>query len=244
MELIGQGRMAEVFALDDVTVVKVDRPGFDGAAAHEATIIREVSLGGAPVPSVIGTTMIDGRHALLLERLKGPSLAAVIHEAESVEPLAEAFVELQIALQATHVPSAPRLMTRLTKQVQRSGLPGATRSELIRYLEEAPVDVSLCHFDFHPENIIVTETGWKVIDWVDAAAGPIGADFARTIVLRADATDAPTVSFMNHVRHYSALRRDTGSDDMWLRVIAAARMSEGFTGRYASWLNSVVMHGL
>lgn len=189
MELIGQGRMAEVFALDDVTVVKVDRPGFDGAAAHEATIIREVSLGGAPVPSVIGTTMIDGRHALLLERLKGPSLAAVIHEAESVEPLAEAFVELQIALQATHVPSAPRLMTRLTKQVQRSGLPGATRSELIRYLEEAPVDVSLCHFDFHPENIIVTETGWKVIDWVDAAAGPIGADFARTIVLRADATE-------------------------------------------------------
>jgi hypothetical protein len=53
MELIGAGRMAEVFAVDDDTVVKVDRPEFDGVALYEATILREVGRSSyALVPPV------------------------------------------------------------------------------------------------------------------------------------------------------------------------------------------------
>ena len=75
MELIGRGRMAEVFALDDEAVVKVDRPEFNGVAVYEATIMREVVRSGLPVPDVIATTVVDGRHGLVLRRLRGPALA-------------------------------------------------------------------------------------------------------------------------------------------------------------------------
>jgi hypothetical protein len=75
MELIGEGRMAEVFAVDDEMVVKVDRPEFNGVALYEATIIREVGRSGLPVPDVIATTVVDGRHGLLLRRLRGPALS-------------------------------------------------------------------------------------------------------------------------------------------------------------------------
>ena len=44
MELIGAGRMAEVFAVDDETVVKVDRPEFDGVAVYEATICAKSAV--------------------------------------------------------------------------------------------------------------------------------------------------------------------------------------------------------
>jgi thiamine kinase-like enzyme len=118
--------------------------------------------------------------------------------------------------------------------------------ELRRYATEADGDVGLCHFDFHPDNIIVTDEGWKVIDWVAAATGPTIADFARTILLRADTTDTATTSFMNHVRRYGSERRRIAADElaMWLRVVAAARLAEGFGGSYAEWLGAVAVHGI
>jgi Ser/Thr protein kinase RdoA (MazF antagonist) len=246
MELIGEGRMAEVFAVDDETVVKVDRPEFDGVAVYEVTIMREVVRSGLPVPDVIATTMVDGRHGLVLRRLRGPALAEVVRLSESVEPLAEAFVELHIALHSADAPSAPELVSRLTEEIERSGLPHRTRSELSRYVTEAGGDVGLCHFDFHPDNVIVTDTDWKVIDWVAAATGPTTADFARTILLRANATDKATRSFINHVRRYGSQRRGITADElsMWLRVVAAARLSEGFGGSYASWLGAIARLGM
>ena len=246
MELIGRGRMAEVFALDDEAVVKVDRPEFNGVAVYEATIMREVVRSGLPVPDVIATTVVDGRHGLVLRRLRGPALAEVVRLSPSVEPLAEAFVELQIALHRAVASSAPLLVARLTNEIERSGLPHRTRSELSRYVTEAGGDVGLCHFDFHPDNVIVTDTGWKVIDWVAAATGPTTADFARTILLRADATDKATMSFITHVRRYGSQRRGIAADElgMWLRVVAAARLAEGFGGSYASWLAAIARHGI
>ena len=246
MELIGAGRMAEVFAVDDETVVKVDRPEFDGVAIYEATIMREVIRSGLPVPDVVATTVVDGRHGLVLRRLRGPALAEVVRVSESVEPLAEAFVDLHIALHPADAPSAPELISRLIEEIERSGLPPRTRSELSRYVTEGGDDVGLCHFDFHPDNVIVTDTAWKVIDWVAAATGPTTADFARTILLRANATDKATMSFMRHVRRYGSERRGIAADEltMWLRVVAAARLSEGFGGSYASWLGAVALHGI
>ena len=246
MELIGEGRMAEVFAVDDETVVKVDRPEFDGVALYEAAIMREVVRSDLPVPDVIATTVVDGRQGLVLRRLRGSSLAEVVGLSESVEPLAEAFVELHIALHPATAPSAPELVSRLTEQIERSDLLHRTRSELSRYVIEAGGDVGLCHFDFHPDNVIVTDTGWKVIDWVAAATGPTTADFARTILLRADAPDKATMSFMNHVRRYGSERRGIAADElgMWLRVVAAARLSEGFDGAYASWLGAIALYGM
>jgi aminoglycoside phosphotransferase (APT) family kinase protein len=162
-----------------------------------------------------------------------------------VLPLAEAFVDLQLMLHPVAAPSAPDLVSRLIEEIERSGLPHPTRSALSRYVTEAAGDVGLCHFDFHPDNVIVTDAGWWVIDWVGAARGPTAADFARTILLRADASDRPTRSFMDHVRRYGAKRRGIAADDLntWLRVIAGARISEGFGGQYASWLSATAIHG-
>ncbi len=161
-------------------------------------------------------------------------------------PLAEAFVELQLVLHPVAAPTAPDLVSRLIDEIERSGLPRLTRSELSHYITEAHGDVGLCHFDFHPDNVIITDAGWWVIDWVAAATGPTAADFARTILLRADASDEPTRSFMDHVWRYGAQRRRIADDQLntWLRVIAAARLSEGFSRPYASWLSAVALHGM
>lgn len=243
MKFLAEGRMAEIFAVDHDTVVKLDRPEFNGVALHEATILRELARDGVPVPGVIDTVVIDGRHGVVMQRLDGPLLSDVIRSDGRVEELAEAFVELHIGLHSSVAPSAPDLVERLAAEIERSKLPEEARAELVGWLSDAAGEPGLCHFDLHPDNVIVTASGWKVIDWVAAATGPRVADFARTLLLRGDATDRHTVAFMDHVRAYGTRRRGIGGDDLdtWSRIVAAARLSEGFAGDYASWLRAMAL---
>ena len=52
----------------------------------------------------------------------------------------------------------------------------------------------VCHYDFHPANVLVGPNGWVVIDWLTAAAGPSSADLARTLVLWGRQTGEPVVT--------------------------------------------------
>jgi aminoglycoside phosphotransferase (APT) family kinase protein len=238
--------MAQVFAVGHDAVVKLDRPEFNGVAASEAAILRELARSGLPVPEVIDTVVIDGRHGLVMQRLDGPLLSDLIRAGTDVGDLAEGFVELHVSLHAAAAPSAPNLLERLGAEIERSDLPVATRTELLRYVDQDAGEGGLCHLDFHPHNVIVTDSGWKVIDWLGAACGPPVADFARSLLLRADATDHHTVEFMKHVRARGMMRRGLGEDELhvWTRIVAAARLSEGVTGDDRLRLTAVALGSL
>jgi len=46
---------------------------------------------------------------------------------------------------------------------------------------------ALIHLDLHPENVLLTDEGPVVIDWQNAARGPVGADLAKTWIILATA---------------------------------------------------------
>ena len=59
-----------------------------------------------------------------------------------------------------------------------------TRYELHTRLEGMPKHVKLCHGDFNPSNIIVSESGKPyILDWSHATIGNASADVARTYLL-------------------------------------------------------------
>ena len=99
----------------------------------------------------------------------------------------------------------------------------------------------VCHYDFHPANVLVGPNGWVVIDWLTVAAGPPSADLARTLVLWGRQTGEPVVTFLRAVRRSGRERRGLGDDavDGWVRIAAGARLAEGFEGEEASWLGQV-----
>ena len=235
--------MAEVFAIDRDTVVKLDRVGFNGGAEHEAVILRELANCGLPAPEVIDMVVIEGRRGLVMRRLHGPLLSDLIRARNGLAYLAESFVELHTSINAHAISSTPDLFGRLTTQIERSGLPVLTRTELIQHVRGYAGYIGLCHFDFHPDNVVVTESGWKVIDWEAAGSGPPVADFVRSLLLRADATDDQTVEFMRHVRACGISRRGVDLDAItaWTRTLAAARLSEGFDDEYSSRLAAIAL---
>jgi len=231
--------MAEVFAWGDGRVLKLDRPEFNGVAAIEADVLTRVADVGVAAPRVFETTTVAGRLGVVMERLDGPLLSDVITEADDVDALAGTFADLHVALNARVIDGLPDLLTGVVAGVEASGLEPALVRELVALAGELD-DGSrhLCHFDLHPENVVVTAHGWVVIDWLSASAGPPTADFARTALLVAAWGREPAGRFMTAVVADGLRARvvDRAEVDAWVRVLAAARIAEGFTGDYADQL--------
>ncbi|GAB3994721.1 hypothetical protein GCM10029992_10000 [Glycomyces albus] len=149
MELIGAGRASQVFALDEGRVLR--RADFD--VSDEARTMRHVREAGYPVPEVLE---VSGGE-MTMERLHGPTLAA--------ELIAGRIGGTQAAAILID------LHERLHRIPAPEWLPGSPRG----------VDLggdSLLHLDLHPENVIVTDDGPRLVDWTNAARGADAADFA------------------------------------------------------------------
>jgi Phosphotransferase enzyme family len=240
MELLAVGRTAEVFAFGEGRVVKLDRPEWNGLSHYEAGVVRSAFVVGLPVPEVFEIVTIEGRQGTVFERLHGPTLSVVVNQGHNLDDLAEQFVGLQSRISSVALPGIPDLVPRLANELDHSGLPDRIRSELRRSLESLADQIvgQLCHFDLHPDNIIVTDRGWVVIDWLTAANGPPIADVARSVLLRAHATNDSTMAFITAI-HRVRQRQESSDDDRfsaWTRILAGARLAEGFDGSYATWL--------
>jgi Ser/Thr protein kinase RdoA (MazF antagonist) len=244
VELLAEGRMAEVYAYGEHRVVKLDRPEWSGVSQFESDVLIGLAAAGLPVARSHGTVTIDGRCGLVLDRVEGTSLFVALLDGtvEAARVAAERFSALQLAINATVVDGLPDLVERLGVELTQSALDAALRDDLAARLT-ALDDGSrgVCHFDFHPNNVLVDGVVWVVIDWLTVASGPPVADLARTLVIWGQWVDSPVVEFMTAVRRASlaALGIDDATCDDWIAVLAGARLAEGFDGDYAGWLTSV-----
>ncbi|MFI6421270.1 phosphotransferase [Streptomyces sp. NPDC050842] len=84
MKIIGQGRTADVYALDETRVLRRYRDGDD--ATREAGVMTRLAGHGYPVPAVVRAEGPD----LVMERLAGPSLLdALLEGTYEPEPAGE-----------------------------------------------------------------------------------------------------------------------------------------------------------
>ena len=64
-QFLAEGREAEVFLQADGTVLKLLRdPAHAWRVEAEAAALRSLGADGYPVPSLVGTTVVDGRPGL------------------------------------------------------------------------------------------------------------------------------------------------------------------------------------
>lgn len=243
MQLIGVGRTAEVFEFGEGQVVKLDRIEFQGLSEYEASVLHKLAHRNLPLPREFGTVQIEGRRGVVLERFYGPLLTELIQTHSNLQVLADEFVELHFSLSREQVAGIPSLDDRLIGEVSRSGLPGEVIGELTSYLISSSSPEGLCHFDLHPDNVIISPAGMKIIDWLNVGMGSTHADFARTLLLRIGTTDHRIREFMMHVKQLGQGRREIADEEilMWIRVVAAARMSEGFDQQQIAFLRDIAL---
>jgi aminoglycoside phosphotransferase (APT) family kinase protein len=238
--LLATGGSAQVYAWGAQHVLKLYLAGMPpGLPAAEAARTNAARKAGAPAPQAIETVSLSGRHGVVLERAQGPTmLEALIARPQALDALARQLATLQVALHALPGGTLPPLRERLRNRIGRAdALAPAVRARLVEILEQLSAGAALCHGDFHPGNVILTERGPIVIDWYDAASGAPEADLARTLLLIRYARvpgqlDAATENLRAafetaFARHSAALRPiDATSVRRWTIVVAAARLAE------------------
>ncbi len=238
------GRTAEIYGWRKGWVLKLFRQGYpQGAAAYEARISRLVYEGGLPVPAVGDVVEIDGRYGFTLERVTGVSmLQSLAAKPWTLGRMARLLAHLQVEMHAMPgVEGLPGQHHRLREKILRTGLLTPDLKEAaLRLLESLPAGDRLCHGDFHPENVLMTEKGPVVIDWIDATTGHPLADVARSSLLMAmsplsDGAPLRLVLRLGrdqfhgaYIRHYFRHCPDDRRDlNAWRVVNAAARLDEG-----------------
>lgn len=213
---------------DGDTVTKVYRKGFSKSEvlreAMYQTLAEEL---GILVPKVLGVTELeDGQFGLLTQYVEGKTLAQLMKEnPDKKEEYLKKMVELQVELSSKEGPLIPDLKVKMTSQIkQLKGLNDITRFEIMTKLNSMPDHRKLCHGELYPENIIVNEKGWYVLDWIHAANGNVSADVARTYLLLAleDKEMAETYLSLFCARTRTAKSYVQG----WLPLVAAAQLTK------------------
>lgn len=150
--LIGSGRTADVYELDEAWVLRRNREDW-GDAAAEGAVMERVRAHGYPVPRVRMEEPGTSRTDLVMERLTGPTMVEAI---------------VAGALDAREA--------------------GAVLASLLRQLHAIPgrrPGTRVLHLDLHPENVLLTPDGPRVIDWATAEDGEPALDWGLSAIILA-----------------------------------------------------------
>jgi tRNA A-37 threonylcarbamoyl transferase component Bud32 len=76
---IAQGREAEIFEYGEGRVLRLYREGIPAhLAEYQATVLRAAAAVGVRVPAVFSTETVEGRPAIVMERIDGDDLLELI----------------------------------------------------------------------------------------------------------------------------------------------------------------------
>lgn len=152
---------------------------------NEALNQARVEETGLNIPKILEVTVVEGKWAIVTEFVEGKTLAQLMEEnPEKMEEYLELFVDLQLKVHAEVCPMLNSLKDKMNRKISASSLDATTRYELHTRLESMPKHKKVCHGDFNPSNIIITEEGEAyILDWSHATQGNASADAARTYLL-------------------------------------------------------------
>ncbi len=246
---IGIGGTAEVFYWEPGWVLKLYFSHCEPRIVqYEHRITTTISKAGIPVPLVGEIVEVNGRIGLLYKYCEGESMDAdlrnhISHGPSHARKIAELHAEMHtIAMKAKIYSTRDRLEFKIR---DAKPLPENHRTAALKTLETMPEGNRLCHGDFHPGNILLSQPKAVIIDWIDSSIGSPMADVARTTIMLPGAAATETSFFVRkgiqilhaiYLRNYFQLRPG-GYDEYrsWLPIVAAGRLNESIPGQ-EDWL--------
>lgn len=163
---------------------------FDGSfkksdILNEALNQARVEETGLNIPKLIEVGKVDGKWAIVSEFIEGETLETLMNDnPDNLDVYLDMFVELQMDIHDKRAPLLNKLSEKMKRKISEADLEAAVRYELQTRLDSLPKHNKVCHGDYNPSNIIVSEDGTPyVIDWSHATQGNASADVARTYLL-------------------------------------------------------------
>lgn len=166
---------------------------------------------------------------------------------------AEILAELHTSIHSHEMPDLPSLRDMIERNIrQAKTLSDEERTRALHVLNQRKDGTSLCHYDLHPMNVIMSPQKPIIIDWMSACQGNPHADIARTLLMSqgflfAIPPDlhAALQSFIDrYLARYREIR-DISLTELkaWRLPIAIARLNDNIPHE-KEWLRSLVKEEL
>ena len=104
------------------------------------------------------------------------------------------------------------------------------RYDLLTRLDSTPKHVKLCHGNFGPENIVITDDNKVyIVDWIGASAGNASADVAKTYLKLALTSTETAEKYLNLFCKKTNTAKTYVQE--WLPIMAASTLAKGVTSK-------------
>ncbi len=210
---------------------------------NEALNQARIEETGIRIPKIKEVLTIDGKWAIVSEYIKGKTLAQLMQEnPEKKNEYLELLVDLQMDVHSHTCPLLTKLKDKMNRKISAADLDATTRYDLHTRLESMPKHNKVCHGDFNPSNIIISEDGTPyILDWSHVTQGNASADVARTYLLFWLAGD---IDGANAYLDLFCKKSDTAKQyvQKWMPIVAASQSVKGNEKErqfLLSWVNVV-----
>lgn len=149
---------------------------------NEALNQARVEETGLNIPKILEVTVIDGKWTIVSEYIEGKTLAQMMKENPNKNnEYIDLLVDIQLEMHSKTCKNLNKLKDKMNQKISMTDLSATIRYDLHTRVESMPKHNKLCHGDFNPSNIIITNDGSHyIIDWSHATQGNASADAART----------------------------------------------------------------
>lgn len=226
-KLISDGEKVQIYESDGLAIkVFKDPHEPKSVVLYEAlTHSRIEETGFTKIPAFEEVLKVDGKWAIAYQFIKGKTLSQLIGEnPDKVNNYLALMADLQIEVNSQRSARVSKLRDYLKRSINSLDIiDDVKKYELISKLEAMPRHVKLCHGDLSPDNIIVTDSGAYIVDWLKAKQGNASADVAKTY-LRLCLTHRTEFA----EKYLSIYCDKTGTQKSyireWLPIVAAAQL--------------------
>ncbi|WP_108928237.1 phosphotransferase family protein [Leptospira johnsonii] len=153
---------------------------------------------------------VGDRQGLIFDRLDGISLTKLPDKKPlTFFSLSRILADLHLDLHSKRAKKLKDIRSEAVKTLSKEPLSFLSKDEkkiAKELIEDLPEGSSVLHLDFHPENVIVANDSFVIIDWMTALKGDPAADVASTVFLFQDAELWPGTPFLK-ILFYTVVRK-------------------------------------
>lgn len=184
-EVIGIGNTAAVYEWEKGKVLKLFYPGYPKEAVereyYNSKVISDMDF---EKPKAYEIISCEERIGIIYDKVQGESLLNWVMETGDLEGCSVYMAKLHKSIIQNKISNVPDYKEFLKWNVLNAPLDNSKkREEILQILDKLPDGNALCHGDFHPGNILISDDHAIVIDFMNVCHGDFLYDVARTVFL-------------------------------------------------------------
>ena len=181
--VIGIGNTATVYEWNERKILKLFHQGYPKEAVErEFRNVQALSSMDFSKPKAYEIVSYNGQLGIIYDRIEGELLLDRVMKTGDVQECAVYMASLHRKILRNNISNVPSYKNFLRENIL-SAENLNEKEEILSLLDRLPDGNTLCHGDFHPGNIIISNGQAIVLDFMNICYGHFLYDVARTVFL-------------------------------------------------------------